>query len=448
MQHTAMKQKLHLKDNRKTVLQNFNNISDLLKNISGVPISELLKNNPNIGMLPFKNSDDILKKPILNLVGETHVQTNNIMGFLSTPQANITIGSRFSKSTEKELFLQHMLLRVGNINQFTPANTNNENIWDFILFLLFPIFLKKAASQGIYKCYKWYRYNDANVKGRIDIKRHIKQNLPFVGNVAYNTKEFSLNNNVTQIIRHTIAFIKSKGYSQITATDSEVINAVKAIETVTPDYQIRDRQKVMLQNREPIRHPYFDQYEPLRKICLQILRNQGNAFNDNNDEVYGLLIDGAWLWEEYLNTFIKEIGITHAENNLRTRGLKLFEKSQPIYPDFYSKEKSLVIDAKYKRLSSGDNLSTSDLYQVITYMYRLRAKNGILLYPQNENSTDIFENKTIHQDSYGEGNSSFGFLGMYIPDSNDYEGFKAIIEESEKDVKNRIKKAVLTSVTV
>ena len=64
--------------------------------------------------------------------------------------------------------------------------------------------------KGIYKIYVRNEYNDSNVKGTIDINRHIKMNTPFLGNISYSQREFSYENYVIQLIRHTIEFIKRK----------------------------------------------------------------------------------------------------------------------------------------------------------------------------------------------------------------------------------------------
>ncbi|MBK7214690.1 MAG: hypothetical protein IPH88_15615 [Bacteroidales bacterium] len=45
----------------------------------------------------------------------------------------------------------------------------------------------------------------------------------------------------------------------------------------------------------------------VRKICIQILNQDGLSFNANNNKIYGLLIDAAWLWEEYLNAILCRI---------------------------------------------------------------------------------------------------------------------------------------------
>ena len=66
--------------------------------------------------------------------------------------------------------------------------------------------------KGLFKKYIRHRYNDGNVKGTIDVARHIEKNTPFVGNVAYSQREFSYDNSLMELVRHTIEFIKRKPY--------------------------------------------------------------------------------------------------------------------------------------------------------------------------------------------------------------------------------------------
>jgi len=45
-----------------------------------------------------------------------------------------------------------------------------------------------------------------------------------------------------------------------------------------------------------------------------ILRHDGLKYEGDNGNVYGILFDGAWLWEEYLNTLLCKHGFIRAEN--------------------------------------------------------------------------------------------------------------------------------------
>ena len=51
-------------------------------------------------------------------------------------------------------------------------------------------------------------------------------------------------------------------------------------------------------------------------------------YGRNDDEIYGVLFDGAWLWEEYLNTFLADIGFEHPRNKEAKGRKSLFTDGQ------------------------------------------------------------------------------------------------------------------------
>jgi 5-methylcytosine-specific restriction enzyme subunit McrC len=415
-----------------------------LKNIANKSLIDLQKDNDKLLVFPsdFKEyGDNIEENHIFNINSDNKLQTHNLMGFVGVDDVQLTIGSRFDEDKNKQYFLQYMLHKVFAINMVNLKTTSgNENIWDFLLMFMFPYFLNNALKQGIIKEYKMKKNNDFNVKGTIDIARHIKQNIPFMGKVAYNTREFSFDNATTQLIRHTAEYIIQKGFRNALNPNSETIENVSIIRQATPDYNIKDRQKIILKNYKKVKHPFFTEYEPLRSICMKILRHEGVSMENSENKVHGLLFNGAWLWEEYLNTILKDCGFIHPENKTKKNGLHLFDGSQRIYPDFYKENQNIVIDAKYKSLQNYDNIGTGDLYQVITYMYRLQANTGILLYPlqkndaKEENKVDQFN---MNKDSYGGVSAVFEKYGMLIPQNeDDYEKFVSQIKTHEEELKN------------
>ena len=246
-------------------------------------------------------------------------------------------------------------------------------------------------AQGLFKKYRTFEHNDANIRGVIDVSRHIRQNIPFRGTVAYNTRTHSYDNEITQLIRHTIEFIKTKPSGKIVLNnDLEMRQCVSQIVAATPTYKPTLRDKIIGQNLRPVSHPYFSAYTALQSLCIKILRHESIKFGNEKDKVYGILFDGAWLWEEYLATFLKDYGFKHAENKKQKGGFRMFEKpeddetisknSRTLYPDFWQDD--YILDAKYKRLEGG--VGREDLYQVVTYMYSKMANNGGFIYPSEK----------------------------------------------------------------
>lgn len=415
---------------------------DNLSSIANKNLIDLQKDNPDLLVFPQalgQYHDDVEKSHIFSL-DEDILTTHNLMGFVGRNSSQLTISSRFAKDDNNDYFLHYMLQKVFSINLLKFDQTpNKENIWDFLLYL-FPYYLKKAYSQGIYKAYRKEEYNDSNVRGAIDVKRHILQNIPFTGKLTYTTREHSYNNYLTQLVRHTIEKIKSHPFgSGVLTSDSEVRDIVSKFIFVTDKtYNNNFRQKIISANLKPVSHPYFTEYAALQKICLKILRHEKITFGKENDKVYGLLFDGAWLWEEYLNTILKE-NFIHPENKTRKYRQLLFDNFQPIYPDFISKEEPKSVgDAKYIPLdrqhaySKNSEKATSIYYKTIAYMYRFSSNNGFLLFPSQE--TTFFETYRIK-----ETNGTLKKIGLAIPQKSDnFKEFIKSMNANEKEFKGQL----------
>lgn len=197
------------------------------------------------------------------------IKTGNIAGFIGIGNVNISISSRFADGGE-DYFLHYMLQRVLTLNVFRLMHsTADESVFDFLLYL-FPKMLNDALSQGLYKEYQRNGYNDANVRGVIDLNRHLRCNIPFNGCVAYRTREFSHDNHVTELIRHTIEYISTQKHgTAILQNDADTRANVSKIICATPKYKKQDRRQVIRSNTRMVQHPYFTRYTPLQQLCMR-----------------------------------------------------------------------------------------------------------------------------------------------------------------------------------
>ena len=157
------------------------------------------------------------------------------------------------------------------------------------------------------------------------------------------------------------------------------------------------------------------------------------------DNVYiiGTMFDGAWLWEEYVNSLIEDI-FYHPMNKGGREGQRLFGGSVGlIYPDFISRdsETRIIADAKYKPM---DNIGNKGYLQVLAYMLRFDAKTGYYLYPEIEsadgrqlwlNKGSTYENNVVPRDDI-----SVTKHGLKIPvDAVDYASFAVRMAAYEQE---------------
>ena len=306
---------------------------------------------------------------------------------------------------------------------------------------IFPKYLENAIRKGLYKQYIHKKYNDTNIKGKIDIPRHLTKNTPFIGSIAYSQRLFSYDNMLMELIRHTIEFIKSKSYGSIILSD--IKEELKLIVNATQSYRTCDRQKIIEQNKKnPIRHAYFREYSALQRLCILILKSEKHDIGSGIQNSYGILFDGAWLWEEYINILLSS-HFYHPKNKSKFGAQQLFSDGKGlIYPDFISKstDPRLIVDAKYKPI---ENIRGRDYLQVLAYMYRFDASKGYYIYPDSEGQVPLVLNlnkgSTYENNVSARNDVNIIKLGFKIPNkSADYDDFKMQIHESELVLQNFI----------
>lgn len=435
-------------------------IKEELEYFSNNSLANLAKSNGKKGSIvvfPSRQSNSDLNKDdkfIFRLVyhpsGNPSFQTNNVMGFIGLcDDMQMEITSRFDK-TEHNFLLFYMLQKVLNIALTPKISLADESYLDF-LYYLFPSYLKTACAQGIYRAYVTKEYNDANVRGPIDVARHIRCNTPFNGKIAYHTREYTTDNKVTQLIRHAIEYIRTlKSESSILSSDNDVRDDVNEIIAATPTYSHNAMMQVIAQNLHPITHPYYTAYEPLRKLCLGILLHKKAGFGDSEKKIRGILFDGASLWEEYLNVVLKKkfgSELVHPNNRTGDKNFYLFEDEKGvIYPDFlvglYGRETAkIVLDAKYKHLDETDldSGNNNDSFQMLAYMTRFKAQNGVLIYPC-ENTGKKTSISTKSYKLWGNKNISVYTVPVKIPTSNDWKIFVTQMKSMEGELVEMIQK--------
>lgn len=480
-----------------------------LQTIARKPLQELCKQNANLLVFPHcldEHNNGIEELSICELVGNPNydgdticdvenvkVKTGNLMGFVGLGRnknhnTKLEIRSRFTENSNdngQDYFLHYMLEKVFRINLFDMNYSHSKNDGFDLLFLIFPHLLKRALRQGIFRTYRTFQKNDAAVKGVIDINRHIKQNTPFNGKIAYRSREYSADNDITQLIRHTIEFLKQKDIGKsLLNSDNDTKDAVKQIVAATDSsYCFQNRAKVIHNNLRPVNHPYYSAYKYLQQLCLLILRHQSMQYSQSNSPVYGILFDGAWLWEEYLATILcnpklAEKQFLHPSNKTGEGGIKLFDNSQNddneiafskcyrrIYPDFYRKNQTslrvgkkksslegaqsslpaergspendgIILDAKYKHLENG--FVRDDLYQIISYMHTMKIATGGFIFPisltPSTNQSCEIEVKTY---KLANDTGTVCTIAFPVPqNAKKYSEFKIFMENAEKSMFN------------
>lgn len=435
----------------------------LASEIVGRSLSDVVSRGSVLVFPPtLGDSEDLDEgQTILDRDGD-RVRTGNVMGFIGMGDDELTICSRFSKDDKDDYFLNHMLQRVfaPNVVDLRISFGMREGYFNF-LPLLFPEFLTHAVAKGILRTYVRREHDDSHFRGSLDVDRYIAHDIPFMGSVAYSTREYDSDNPVTELVRHTIEHLEASPQGQLLFKTPEVVDAVSAVRSATPRYAKGDRCRVIEANRKaPVRHRYYSGYLELQRLCLAILTHRWVSLREDSGKVHGILFDGAWLWEEYVNTLVGE-RFFHPRNRAR-KGEKgdqhLFAGGNGlIYPDFISLGDSprIIADAKYK---PSENVHGRDYLQILAYMYRFDSSLGLFLHPASceSGSTEVLrlqQGAKLPGESArprcGESVPCVRKIGLGIPDggAQNYQDFRSLMDIQEKEFVDQVSESLPQELT-
>ena len=440
----AMKTMMRITDNQhKIVKEEFVEGYPKLSNLLLDRTLESLSQDERIFIFPndLKNSPDLEKDQKIFETVNQKIKTGNVIGFLGCGQERLTISSRFSDESN-DYFLHYLLQKVFHINltSLDVALSSEDKLYQLLMYL-FPKYLQAALRKGLYKEYKRFSHNDSHVKGVVDVRNHLKKNLPFTGNIAYTTREFTYDNPLMQLVRHTIEYIKNQKSIGRGVLDNLLTSRenVAEIVRVTPSYKLADRAKIIRRNQSKLlRHAYFHEYRKLQELCLMILNQEKHGLGYQDQKVHGILFDVAWLWEEYVHTLLPK-GFLHPRNKEKKGGILVFsDGKRKVYPDFYDRERKIVLDAKYKKLEFTEKgINREDLFQLISYSYILKAEKAGLVFPSKDK---VVDNEIGKLAGYG---ALLKKLSIQIPQkSSSYREFCEMLESSEEAFKRNITKSV------
>lgn len=382
------------------------------------------------------------------------VKLNSIENEKIIFKIKLQIQSRLDSN--KPFFLATMLLR-NNIklnNNLIPSNM--DGFYDYLLLFWFKEQLQNAYLKGYYRTYHRFEKNDDRLKGSININAHIKRNLgQNNGKIAYSYREYTVNNPLNQLIVAAYIYLKKKYFDLVTENFDSIYELKRIIDYLRNEIggSKINYQTILSKNAKTISHPYYTEYEELRKTCLKILRDEGISIFDGDsvEETQGILFYLPDLWELYLEDLMKEkliipkitiesqknIGVIIPEN------ISEEDKKEPLkitFPDFvFNRNNSsfLVLDAKFKPKwetilsdkSSGIDLKDYD--KSIRDMSSLDTNATGIIFPTDKSPEvkEYLENKATYGYSFSGLNQKNRFyaLPIYVPKSDNdlnYEEWK------------------------
>lgn len=362
-----------------------------------------------------KNKDDLIISIKKDIEGNYLAQTGNYVGKFVWDGLEVDIKSRFSN-----VFLERMLNFANDIflDDVSITGSKKENkdfdISKYIIYYMFVQNLEKAFLLGLPKSYKSVSHHEMKLKGRIDINRFIKHDIPFQGKISSVSREQKEIQEILDVLYKAVKIIdnESKKYS----TQNNKVSFTKNISHIKAHLkQHKSNQYVSNQTIneafacKALQNSIFSPYKKVLEYARYIIN--GNTIEEKNggkQETYGFIINVAELFEIYVTKLLqKEFSGWHIDSP-KIRIYEAMFYSRKIIPDIVMTRGSdvMVFDTKYKRMMMRGtkdgvwDVDRNDFFQINTYMsyyhnQDLHVKFGGLLYPM-----ESFEKSQCHNENW------------------------------------------------
>ena len=328
----------------------------------------------------LKNSDE--NAPFLRIasgVGGKFIQAKSYVGVLQT-KSGLTIeilpkiADKNDAERSKAVFIK-MLRMLKNFPSKSSnlANLKTQNLPLLEIFIsMFLCELEALVKKGIKSDYVTLEENLNFSKGKLNINEQIKRNSIHKERFYVGYSEFLSDIKINSIIKTTLKFLYKKSNSS--KNQQKIRELLFIFDEVSECEDYKNFFAKLVINRQ-VKH-----YEQTLLWCKIFLL--GNTFTPHkgDDLGFALLFDMNALFESYVGNFIKK---SFPSTILQHSGKHLVEepKSFKLRPDIFLKGK-FIADTKWKIISSRDDISQADLYQLYAYGKKYNCGKLHLIYPK------------------------------------------------------------------
>jgi len=322
-----------------------------------------------------------------------NVNVGNYIGKFKYNNTNIDIKSRFS-----DTFLKRMLNFVNDVYlddvdiSGKIKNDKDLNYSKFIIYYMFIQKLEKAFLLGLPKAYKTIHHHDMTLKGKIDINKFIKYDIPFKGKISSSSREQREIQEIIDVLYRAISIIEKNKFNT-----KNISNIKTHLKQYRSNRYVSNETISKAIKSKALQNPIFAPYKKVLEYAKLIINaNNLEEKKDADKKTFGFLVNVAELFEIYLVKLLQlrmpDWEVIH-EEQLDVYKDNFFRRN--MYPDIIMKKdnKVMVFDAKYKRMkfrgkdnNGAGDLDRSDFFQINTYMTYYDKKGyeiiaGGLLYP-------------------------------------------------------------------
>ncbi|AQX53084.1 McrC family protein [Priestia flexa] len=364
------------------------------------------------------------------IISRSEVRFINYVGYIRLSSCSIEILPKVHGNN-----LEHsrrVLLNLLNCTGFIKINESEiselsllrENLLEIIGYL-FTKRLTKEIKKGLYQSYVVENEHLHRIRGKIDVKKQIRNNVSKSTTVACEFDEFKTDNPLNQIFK--LAMTKLLRNVQYNETQKLLLHSIVSFDEVSSRSISSHQLENINFNRNNQR--FYDSY----LLARLILSGSSSTFQSGLTKNLSILFKMNELFEEYIAYLTKKVTFDVTVKDRRYRLLvneKTGYKNFLLEPDLFinkNSDKQIIIDTKWKRYdpsSSSHGVQRNDLYQMYAYLTRYeRVNTVILVYPYDFN--EKFKSGECLNTWHLDGNSNKKIKCYTI----NYENEKEALEE-------------------
>ena len=364
-----------------------------------------------------KELDKIETQQFLQILHKSHqLKSNKYIGVINFDGYKINLlpkifydGEREYSQLEINAIQNHILWWLSYCRKIKFPNYQTslarfENDFFEILIYLFSKYTRELLSNSVYQQYENVEKELSFIKGRINYKEYINENIVkgrlqkincIYDSFTYDNKFNRIIKYVTTLLFNITARFENKKYLR------EILFILDEVE----DIRVTAEDCLNIQF-----NPMFGFFEIVRDYCYLFLRNSISFDYKNNLKLFAFLMPMEYVFEDFIFGFIdKEIEEIKAKSQV---GFKYLDQSQnyKLKPDLHLETdfNKIIADTKYKIVYNDSDdpkkgILESDLYQMLAYAIRLRINEIKLFYPDTIKHNNGLESEIIIRDEFANG---------------------------------------------
>lgn len=310
-----------------------------------------------------------------NYVGIIQTKSGDSLEILPKIHDNDNGSNKEAVENSKRILLR-MLKTLKNhpFKNINIANLKSINLPLLEIFIsMFLDEVSKLIKIGIKSDYVEFEDNLKFLKGKLKISEQIRKNIVHKERFYVCYQEFSIDRAENRLIKSTLEFLyrrsKSSKNQRLIREYLFIFDEISSSSDINADFS---RLKLNRQTK------HYEQALLWSKIFLQ---NKSFSPYRGNDVAFALLFDMNTLFESYVGNFIKKklpgVILQHSEKHLVED-----PESFKLRPDIFLENK-FIADTKWKIISSKDDISQADLYQLYAYGKKHQCDGKLyLIYPK------------------------------------------------------------------